>query len=70
MRNRFYEHSRKVMGWGGNGNVSMVIGSSDDTASMKCRRMGMMNIRCGEHDMNIVMRREMGQVRGVVDDEF
>ena len=32
--------------------------------------MGVMSSRCGEHGMNIVMRREVSQVRGVVDDEL
>ena len=35
---------------------------------MKNRGMGVMSSRCGEHGMNIVMRKEVSQVRGVVDD--
>ena len=37
---------------------------------MKNRGMGVMSSRCGEHGMNIVMRKEVSQVRGVMDDEL
>ena len=37
---------------------------------MKNRGLGVMSSRCGEHGMNSVMRKEVSQVRGVVDDEL
>ena len=45
-------------------------GCKHEDMGMKNRGMGVMSSRCGEHGMNIVMRKEVSQVRGVVDDDL